>query len=154
MAVTIVAGMLMMVGLIGVVVPFASGLVLVVLGTVLWAFVRGDGRAWIVVGATVALYALGPVARRPLRPARAAASAGRGGHHNAAARGGDRRVVGFFVIPVVGAPLDIFLLARARDRDAARARDATKAALRGVVASRASSWRPASRSCLRGWSAC
>ena len=152
MTVTIVAGMLMMVGLIGVVVPFASGLVLVVLGTVLWAFVRGDGRAWIVVGATVALYALGPVARYVL-PGRRLRQDGVG------------TITLLLAVAIAvwsGSSSSLSSVPHSTSscsRSPATATPLVPGTRRrlpfGVsLRLRALSWRPASRSCLPGWSDC
>jgi len=136
MGITILAGLLMMVGLVGVVVPMVPGLVLVVLGTVLWAAERGDARAWIVVGVAVALYAAGLVTRYVL-PGRRMQQAGVGTMTLLVAV--LIALVGFFVVPVAGAPLGfvlgVFLVELARDRDMARAWSTTKSALRGVVTS-------------------
>ena len=136
MDVTFVAGLLMVVGLFGVMVPIIPGLVLVVLGTILWASERGDGRAWIVVGVAVALYAAGLVTRYVL-PGRRMQRAGLGTATLLLAM--VSAIVGFFLVPVIGAPLGfvlgVFLIELARHRDRGHAWVTTKSALRGVAAS-------------------
>lgn len=136
MSVTIIAALLMVVGLIGVVIPIVPGLVLILLGGVLWASERGDARAWIMVGTIAVLYAVGLVAQYVL-PGRKLRQAGVGTMTLLLAV--VVAVVGFFVVPVVGGPLGfvlgIFLVELSRHRDRSRAWSATKGALRGVMAS-------------------
>lgn len=136
MGVTLVTGCLMLVGLIGVVVPIIPGLVLVLLATVLWASERGDARAWIVVGVAVVVYAAGMVTQYVL-PGQVMRRAGVGTLTLLLAV--VLAVVGFFAVPVVGAPLGfvlgIFLVELTRHHDRDRAWTTTQSALRGVMAS-------------------
>ena len=60
-ALTIVAALLVVVGLIGVVVPVLPGLVLVVGGIGLWAVSRHDAVGWTVLAVAVALVVAGSV---------------------------------------------------------------------------------------------
>ncbi|MEP6799152.1 MAG: DUF456 domain-containing protein [Lapillicoccus sp.] len=136
MAVTVVTAILMVVGLIGIVVPLLPGLLLIVAATALWASERGDGRAWVLVGVAVLVYALGLVLRYVL-PGRRMRRAGVGTPTLLLAV--VIAIVGFFALPVVGAPLGfvlgIFLAELARRRDRAMAWTATHSALAGVLAS-------------------
>ncbi|WP_295698951.1 DUF456 domain-containing protein [Lapillicoccus sp.] len=136
MSMTIVVGLLMVVGLIGVVVPVIPGLAIVMLGTVLWAADRGDVHAWLVVGAATVLYAAGLVTRYAL-PGRRMRRAGVRPATLVLAL--VAAVAGFVVVPVVGAPigfvLGVYLVELAGHRDHGRARAATMAALEGVVTS-------------------
>jgi uncharacterized protein len=105
-ALTALAGLIIVVGLVGVVVPFLPGLVLVWGGVLLWALGRHDPVAWttlvvatvLVVGGTAAKYAL------PGRRLR-----GAGVPLSSILLAGALGVVGFFVIPVLGAVLGFVL---------------------------------------------
>ncbi|MEO7060752.1 MAG: DUF456 domain-containing protein [Lapillicoccus sp.] len=133
---TVVTALLMFVGLVGIVVPLVPGLPLVVAATALWASERGDGRAWVIVGVAVVLYALGVVMRYVL-PERRMRRAGVGTPTLLLAV--VVAIVGFFILPVVGAPLGfvlgIFLAELARRRDRRVAWTATRSALAGVLTS-------------------
>jgi uncharacterized protein len=119
---TLIAGVLVVVGLAGILVPVVPGLLLVLAGIAVWAVPRGDAvGATVLVTATV-IVVLGTVAKY-LLPGRRLRDAGVPGRTLAA--GGVLGVLGFFVIPVaglfVGFVLGIYLaeLARLRDRTAA-----------------------------------
>ncbi|HTK61398.1 MAG TPA: DUF456 domain-containing protein [Pseudonocardia sp.] len=106
MTLTVVAGVLVVVGLIGIVLPMLPGPLLVVGGIAVWAVPRHDRVGWIVLGVAVGLTVLGAVAKYllPGRKLRAAGvpwwSLGIG-----VALG----IVGFFVIPVLGLLLGFIL---------------------------------------------
>jgi uncharacterized protein len=105
-ALTALAGLIIVVGLAGVVVPFLPGLPLVWGGVLLWALGRHDTAGWatltiatvLLVGGIVAKYAL------PGRRLR-----GAGVPISSILLGGVLGVVGFFVIPVIGAVLGFVL---------------------------------------------
>src|SRR5262245_19451654 len=60
---TLVAGLLIVVGLVGVVVPVLPGLLLVLVGIAVWAVPRNDTIGWAVLGVAVLLVVLGSVAK-------------------------------------------------------------------------------------------
>src|SRR5690349_10012590 len=62
-AVTIVAALLVAVGLVGVVLPVLPGLLLVVAGIAAWALPRNDVLAWTVLAVAVVVVTLGTVAK-------------------------------------------------------------------------------------------
>ncbi len=131
---TWVVGLIMVVGLVGIVVPVVPGLVLTVLATAIWAFDHPQPRAWIVFWVAVVLYLAG-VALQYLLPGRRMRRQGVGtGTMALAVLLG---VVGFFVIPVVGAfvgfVLGIFLVELHRRRERRAAWAATKVALVAVL---------------------
>jgi uncharacterized protein YqgC (DUF456 family) len=105
-AVTVVAALLVAVGLVGVVVPVLPGPVFVLTGIGLWAVPRNDAVGWTVLGLAVTVVLLGTVAKYALPGARLRA-AGVSGRTMLA--GGVLGVVGFFVVPVVGLVLGFVL---------------------------------------------
>ena len=91
----------MLVGLVGIVVPVLPGLALVWAAGVAWAWL--DGGGWVRIGVAVLLTVLlvvGTVAKYAL-PARSATGAG--APRRTLVIGAVGAVVGFFVIPVLGA---------------------------------------------------
>jgi len=103
---TLVAAVLVVVGIVGIVVPVLPGLVLVLAGIAVWAIPRGDPLAWAVLGVAVAIVALGSVAKY-LLPGRRLRNAGVPGR--TLGFGAVLGVVGFFVIPVIGLFLSFVL---------------------------------------------
>jgi uncharacterized protein len=103
---TTLAGLIMLIGLAGVVVPFLPGLVLVWGGVLLWAMLRHDALAWTTLAVATALLAAGTIAKY-LLPGRRLREAGV--PWSSLFLGGALGVVGFFVIPVVGAVLGFVL---------------------------------------------
>ncbi|MBK8866801.1 MAG: DUF456 domain-containing protein [Dermatophilaceae bacterium] len=134
MSLTIVTAFLLAVGLVGIVVPVVPGLLLTLGATLLWSSQHQDSRAWWVFGIAVVLYAVGVVTQY-LIPGRRMRTHGIGTSTLllAAALG----VIGFFVIPVVGAlvgfVLGIYLVEFARSKQTAAAWTSTKIALRAVA---------------------
>lgn len=98
-AITIVAALMVLVGLVGIVVPVLPGLILVVGGIGLWAVPRNDVVGWTVLGVAVALVVAG-TALKYLLPGRRMRDAGVPGR--TLVLGGVLGTVGFFVVPVVG----------------------------------------------------
>jgi uncharacterized protein len=98
-AVTVLAGVLIAVGLVGIVVPVLPGLLLVVAGVAVWTVLRADVVAWTVLGIVVAIVVLGSVLKYTL-PGQRMRDAGVPGRTIAA--GALLGLVGFFVIPVLG----------------------------------------------------
>lgn len=133
MATTVVAALLVAVGILGILVPILPGLVLVLAGIAVWAVPRGDTVGWTVLAVAVAVVVIGSVAKY-LVPGRRLRDAGVPTRTLVA--GAVLGVVGFFVIPVVGLfvgfVLGVFLAELARLRDRAAAWPSTRGALHAV----------------------
>ena len=130
---TLLAGVLIVVGIIGVLVPVLPGLLLVLAGIAVWAVPRNDTVGWTVLGLAVLIVVLGSVAKY-LLPGRRLREAGV--PMRTMALGGVLGLVGFFVIPVVGLflgfVLGVYLGELGRLGDRSRAWPATKHALTAV----------------------
>ncbi|WP_218601581.1 DUF456 domain-containing protein [Pseudonocardia abyssalis] len=96
---TLIAGVLIVVGIAGIVLPVLPGLILVLAGIAVWAVPRNDVVGWSVLGLAIAIVVAGSVAKY-LVPGRRLRDSGVPGRTIVA--GGVLGVVGFFVIPVVG----------------------------------------------------
>lgn len=131
---TVVTGLLMLVGLVGIVVPVLPGLLLTVAATALWAYDHPAPGAWVVFWIAVLWYAAG-VALQYLLPGRRMRREGVGSGTLAIAV--VLGIVGFFVVPVIGGVLGfvlgIFLVELARHGARTVAWSATRAALRAVL---------------------
>jgi uncharacterized protein YqgC (DUF456 family) len=130
----LVCALLVAVGLAGIVVPLLPGTVLVALGIGIWAGAKGTTGGWVVFGVAAGLLAAGAVVKYVVPGRRLQATV----PTRTLVVGALCGVVGFFVIPVVGAlagfPVGVYLAERMRvGSDAARA--STGAALRAVGAS-------------------
>jgi uncharacterized protein len=127
----IVCGLLVVVGLFGIVVPVIPGTVLVALGIFVWASERGTAESWSTFGVAAVLLAVGAIVKYvvPGRRLKAAVP------WQTLVVGGVGAVVGFFVVPVIGAlagfPLGIYLAERVRV-GADGAWPSTKAALHAI----------------------
>ena len=130
---TLLAGVLIVVGIVGVLVPVLPGLLLVLAGIAVWAVPRNDTVGWTVLGLAVLVVVLGSVAKY-LLPGRRLREAGV--PMRTLALGGVLGLVGFFVIPVVGLflgfVLGVYLGELGRLGDRSRAWPATKQALTAV----------------------
>jgi uncharacterized protein YqgC (DUF456 family) len=127
---------LIVIGLVGIVVPVLPGLLLVLGGVLLWSWEVSTPLSWWVFAASAVLYAAG-VALQYLVPGRRMRRAGV--RTSTLALAVLLGVVGFFVIPVVGAAvgfvLGIYLVEHGRSRDARTAWNATKTALGAIFLS-------------------
>jgi hypothetical protein len=126
--------LVMLVGVVGVLVPFLPGLLLVWAAGIAWVWFDGHGPAHLVVGVVLTgLLAVGIVAKYVL-PARSASGAG--APTSTLVVGAAGAVVGFFVIPVVGLVVGgvaaVYLAELARLQDFALAWRSTWAVLRGI----------------------
>jgi len=134
--VTVVAGLIMLVGLIGIVVPVLPGLVLVWVAVVVWAFEAQTPAGWVVLGIATAL-ALSGFVLQYLLPGRRMAAAGV--TSSTIVAGLALGVAGFFLIPVVGAflgfPLGVYLAERVKQGTHAAAWPSTKHALKAIALS-------------------
>jgi uncharacterized protein YqgC (DUF456 family) len=127
----IVCALLVAVGLVGIVVPVLPGTVLVALGIGIWAAARHTAAGWVVFAVAAVCLLAGAVVKYVVPGRRLTATV----PTRTLVVGGVCAVVGFFVIPVVGAlvgfPLGVYLAERVRvGGDAAWS--STKAALRAV----------------------
>jgi uncharacterized protein len=98
-AATVIAALLVAVGLVGILVPILPGSVLVVLGILVWAWAEGGATAWTVLAVSTALVVVGTVVKYVL-PGRRLEVAGIPASTQWV--GVLVGVVGFFVVPVVG----------------------------------------------------
>ena len=131
---TVLIGLAIVVGLVGIVVPVLPGSILIGIAGLVWAILHPAPAAWAVFAGMAVLLVAGSVttyvitARRtqsagvPLRSQLGAAAAG---------------VVGFFVIPVVGVlvffPLGLLAMELLRLRDLPRATQSAGIALRAML---------------------
>ena len=133
MVLSVLAGVLIVVGLVGILATVLPGLVLVVAGVAVWAVPRGDAVGWTVLGVAVAVALLGTVLKI-LLPGRRLREGGVPTRTLVA--GGLLGIVGFFVIPVVGLfagfVLGVYLSELARLSDAGRAWTSARGALAAV----------------------
>ena len=131
----VLAGIVVLAGLVGIIVPILPGLVLQVFAVALWAWEESTTVGWVVLVVVVAL-AIAASIFKYLSPGRRLKEAGLPGWLllTAVIVG----IVGLFVIPVVGAPigfvLTIYLFERAR-KGGAQAWPSTKTALSAVAQS-------------------
>lgn len=125
---------LLVIGMVGIVVPVLPGLLLTLAAVLIWAVSTGGTTAWVVFAVAAVIYAVGVVAQF-LIPGRRLKAQGVGMGTLLAAV--VFAIIGFFVIPVVGAiigfVLGIFAVEMTRSRDRAAAWSSTTAALRAIV---------------------
>ncbi|WP_312858203.1 DUF456 domain-containing protein [Pseudonocardia pini] len=133
MVLSLVAGLLIVVGLLGVISQVLPGLIVVLAGVAVWAIPRGDALGWWVFGIAAGLLVLGSVVKY-LVPGKQLKDAGVPGR--SLLLGAVLGIIGFFVIPVVGLflgfVLGVYLAELARLGSSARAWPSTKHALRAV----------------------
>jgi uncharacterized protein len=103
---TVLAAVLIAVGLAGVLIPLLPGPILIWIGIGLWSFERADVAGWVVLVVATAVLAVGLVAKYAL-PGRRLREAGV--PWITLAFGGLLGVIGFFVIPVLGLPIGFVL---------------------------------------------
>lgn len=98
-ATTVIAALLVAVGLVGILVPILPGSMLVIAGVLVWAWAEGSATGWTVFAAATALVAAGTVVKYVV-PGRRLQVAGIPASTEWV--GVLVGVVGFFVVPVVG----------------------------------------------------
>ncbi|MDQ1537518.1 MAG: uncharacterized protein QOE58_1911 [Actinomycetota bacterium] len=132
-ALTVVVGLMMVVGLVGIVVPLLPGLLLVWVAVLIWASQTQSPAGWALFGVATILALSGSLLQY-LLPGRRMAKAGVTTSTTMA--GAVLAIVGFFVIPVVGGflgfPLGIYLAERVKRGDHAAAWLSTKHALKAI----------------------
>jgi uncharacterized protein len=130
---TVVAAVLIVVGIVGILLPVLPGLLLVLAGIAVWAVPRNDVVGWSVLGIAVAIVVIGSVAKY-LLPGRRLRDAGVPGRTLVA--GAVLGMIGFFVIPVVGLflgfVLGVYLAELARLGSSSLAWPSTRGALAAV----------------------
>lgn len=130
----VLLGLLMLAGLVGVLVPVLPGLLLIAGSGVAWALADPGPARWVVAVILVVL-AVGAMAAGAIVPARRAAAAG--APRSALVAGAAGMILGFFLVPVIGAlvgfPAGIFVAERIRLRDGRAARATTIATLKGAA---------------------
>lgn len=133
---TVLAGLLILVGLVGIAVPVLPGLLLVWAAVLIWAFESRTTTGWVVFGIATALAASGLLLQY-LLPGRHLARAGV--RTSSTVAGAALGVVGFFVIPVIGAflgfALGIYLAERIKAGTHGTAWQSTRQALGAIALS-------------------
>ncbi len=105
-AATVLAAVLILVGLVGVIVPLLPGPVLIWVGIAIWSFERGSFSGWVVLAVASAVLLVGLIAKYAL-PGRQLREAGV--PWITLAFGVLLGVIGFFVIPILGLPIGFVL---------------------------------------------
>ncbi len=129
--VTVLVGIAIFVGIVGIVVPILPGAILSLAAILVWAIVEGSATGWVVFSIAVVLIGASQVVKYvvPERRLREA-----GVPRRSMFFGVLLGIVGFFVIPVVGMfvgfPIGVYLSELQRQRDHALAWTSTKHALR------------------------
>ena len=124
------------IGLVGIVLPFLPGTLLIYAAIAVWAFMVRGTVAWVVLGVVTAVLGASLLVKYlwPARRMRAADVSGR-----TLAAGALAGVIGFFVIPVVGLIVGfvagVYLAELAHRRDNRRAWASTVHAVKGVALS-------------------
>jgi uncharacterized protein YqgC (DUF456 family) len=138
LAPNLLVGAAILVGLFGVVIPALPGLLLVWLAVLAWAFAADGAGRWVVLGLVTVVAVAGQIVKY-LVPGRQMQSAGV--PMRTLLLGAALGVLGFFVVPVIGAligfVLGVYLAERARLGTHEQAWPSTKAALRGALLSMA-----------------
>ncbi len=128
----LVVGLVVLVGLVGVVVPLLPGTLLVGGAVVVWAIDDGSATAWVCTAVALGLLVAGAIVKYAVPGKRLK---GAGVPTSTLVLGAVFAVVGFFVIPVLGAFLGFVLgvyVAEVRRLGSRRAWPATKSALGAV----------------------
>ena len=131
-----VPAVLILIGMVGIVIPVIPGLLVCLAAVFVWAFDTKSTLGWWIFGVCAALYLAG-MALQYAVPGRRLREAGV--RRSTLVLAVVLAVVGFFVIPVIGAPLGfvlgIYLVELGHSHDRATAWASTKAALKAVFLS-------------------
>lgn len=131
----ILAGLVVLAGLVGIVVPVLPGIALQLVAVAFWAYEESNLTAWVVLGLVSALAVTATVLKYLFPGRRLKATGIPGWVLLAAVLAG---IVGLFVIPVVGAPIGFVLTIYGFERTRkgkTLAWPSTKNALRAVLTS-------------------
>ncbi|MDN5861298.1 MAG: DUF456 domain-containing protein [Pseudonocardia sp.] len=130
---TVIAGVLIVVGIIGILLPVLPGLLLVLVGIAVWAVPRNDAVGWTVLGIAAAIVVVGSVIKY-LLPGQRLRDAGV--PTRTMIVGAVLGIVGFFVVPIaglfIGFVLGVYLAELSRLGSSALAWPSTKHALVAV----------------------
>ena len=132
----IIVALAIAIGLVGIVLPFLPGTLLIYAAIAVWAFMVRGTVAWVVLGVVTVVLGASLLVKYlwPARRMRAADVSGR-----TLAAGALAGVIGFFVIPVVGLVVGfvagVYLAELAHRRDNKRAWASTVHAVKGVALS-------------------
>lgn len=130
---TVLVGVAILIGLVGVVVPVLPGAFLVLGAILVWAIAEHSATGWVVFTLAALFTVIAQILKYAL-PGRQLKASGIPG--STLAVGALVGIVGFFVVPIVGLPLGfvlgIYLAELSRLQDLATAWTATKQALRSV----------------------
>ena len=99
-------GLIIILGLLGVIIPVIPGLIVALVGVLIWALDLGSSTGWIIFGVCVALYAAG-LTLQFLIPGKKMKAAGIA--TSTLFLGLALGIVGFFVVPIIGGPLGFVL---------------------------------------------
>lgn len=134
--ITVLAGVMIVVGILGLIVPVLPGLLITEAGVLLWAWSNGSTTAWVIFGISVLVALIGWFLQYQV-PNKSLRRAGVPGRSRLA--GVLLAVVGFFVVPFVGLflgfVLGVYLAEHLRLRNPSAAWTSTKMALKAVLAS-------------------
>ncbi|MFZ0530256.1 MAG: DUF456 domain-containing protein [Propionicimonas sp.] len=115
---TVLVGLAIVVGLVGIVVPVLPGSILIGLAVLVWAVLTGTATAWWVFAGVALLLGVGAVITWFITARHTKAA---GVPNSSLLLAGIAGIVGFFVVPVVGLllffPLGLFVAEYARLRD-------------------------------------
>lgn len=133
-AITLLAGMAIVIGILGVIVPVLPGLWLCWLGVLAWAiFSSGGTSKWIVLGVATAIALFGTVVKFAVPGKRLKRA---GVPNRSLFLGGVLGIAGFFVVPIIGLVLGfvlgIFIAERLRLGQGRPAWNSTKHALKAT----------------------
>ena len=130
---TVIIGLAVLVGLIGIVIPVLPGSILIGLAVLVWAMMTGTGTAWAVFAGVAALLAIGSVITYVVATRRTRAA---GVPASSLVGAGISGLVGFFAVPVIGLllffPLGLFVMEYRRLGDAMAARTSAWVALKAT----------------------
>jgi uncharacterized protein YqgC (DUF456 family) len=104
--VDLLAGLAILVGLVGIVVPLLPGSILILGAVLVWTVAEGTGTAWLVFALATTLLVVGAVVKYVV-PGRGLRTAGV--PNRTIMLGGLLGIVGFFVVPVVGLVIGFLL---------------------------------------------
>lgn len=130
---TLLVGLAVLVGLVGIVVPVLPGSALIGVAVGVWAFTHPSPGSWVVLAAVGTLLAVGWAGTYVLTGRRVSAA---GVPRRSLVVAGLVGIVGFFVVPVVGLllgfVLGLYAMEHLRLRDPVAARDSAWVALRAT----------------------
>lgn len=128
----LLAGLAVLVGLIGIVVPVLPGSILILVAVLVWSAADGSTTAWLVLAVATTFLAVGAVVKYTVPGRRLKAG---GVPQRTLVAGGLLGILGFFVVPVVGLFVGFVLgvyLTEAQRLGGRRAWPSTRTALAAV----------------------